>query len=160
MTFKKLITIIIIAVLALLMIGGAYYIVVMISQSRAEKSSAWGYYDGESINLENNSVFYNTLVNDSNLQTAYLNGDYNTLISSYYNAYQSQVVFEALSKEAKAAGITAPQELVNDLIIRAGVYNDENGNFSEELFKASSEAERITVNTYYTNYYPYNVVLS
>ena len=82
MTFKKLITIIIIVVLALLMVGGVYYVVVMIAQSKAEKSSAWGSYDGESINLENNSVFYNTLVNDSNLQTAYLNGDYNTLLSS------------------------------------------------------------------------------
>lgn len=160
MTFKKLITIIIIVVLALLMVGGVYYVVVMIAQSKAEKSSAWGSYDGESINLENNSVFYNTLVNDSNLQTAYLNGDYNTLLSSYYNAYQSQVVFTALLKEAKQAGIVAPQELVNDLIIRAGVYNDDSGNFSDEIFNSSSEAERITVNTYYTNYYPYNVVVS
>ncbi len=160
MTFKKLITILIIVVLALLMVGGVYYVVVMVSQSKAEKASAWGYYDGEAINLENNSVFYNTLVNDSNLQTAYLNGDYNTLLSSYYNAYQSQVVFTALSKDAKKAGIVAPQELINDLIIRAGVYNDSNGNFSDELFKQSSEADRIQVNTYYTNYYPYNVVVS
>ncbi len=160
MTFKKLITIIIIVVLALLMVGGVYYVVVMVSQSKAEKSSSWGSYDGESIVLENNSVFYNTLVNDSNIQTAYLNGDYNTLFSSYYNAYQSQVVFTALSKDAKEAGIVAPQELVNDLIIRAGVYNDSDGNFSDDLFKQSSEAERISVNTYYTNYYPYNVVVS
>ncbi len=160
MTFKKLITIIIIVILALLMVGGVYYVVVMVSQAKAEKSSAWGYYDGESINLENNSVFYNTLVNDSNFQTAYLNGDYSTLLSSYYNAYQSQVVFTALSKDAKEAGIVAPQKLVNDLIIKAGVYNDSDGKFSEDLFNQSSEADRLTVNNYYTAYYPYNVVVS
>ena len=160
MTFKKLITIIIIVVLALLMVGGIYYVVVMVAQSKAEKANAWGTYDGENIVIENNNVFYNTLVNDSNLQTAYLNGDYNTLLQSYYNAYQAQVVFTALSKEAKQAGIVAPQDLVNELILRAGVYNGSDGNFSQEVFDASSEAERVQVNSYYTAYYPYNTVLS
>ncbi|MBO7349100.1 MAG: hypothetical protein J6U27_04005 [Spirochaetales bacterium] len=160
MTFKKLITIIIIVVLAMLMVGGIYYVVVMVAQSRAEKASAWGTYDGENIVIENNNVFYNTLVNDSNLQTAYLNGDYNSMLSSYYNAYQAQVVFTALSKEAKKAGIVAPQDLVNELILRAGVYNGSDGTFSQEVFDASSEAERVQVNNYYTAYYPYNKVLS
>ena len=160
MTFKKLITIIIIAVLALLMIGGAYYVVVLISQSKAEKASAWGSYDGEDIRIENNNVFYNTLTNDSNLQNAYLSGDYNAMLSSYYSAYQAQVVFTALAKEAKQAGIVAPQELVNRLILNTGIYNDENGNFSEDVFNASSEAQRVQVNNFYTNYYPYTVVVS
>lgn len=160
MTIKKLITIIIIVVLALLMVGGIYYVIVMIAQSRAEKANAWGSYDGENIVIENNNVFYNTLVNDSNFQTAYLNGDYNTLLQSYYNAYQSQVVFTALSKEAKKAGIVAPQKLVNDLIIRAGVYNGSDGNFSNDVYNSTSDTDKAQVNTYYTNYYPYNLVLS
>ena len=160
LSFKKLITIIIIVVLALLMIGGVYYVVVLVSQSKAEKANSWGSYAGQSILIENNNVFYNTLVNDSNLQTAYLNGDYNTLLSSYYGAYQAQVAYMALSKDAKEAGIVAPQDLVNDLIIRSGVYNDENGIYSADVFNASSESERIAVNTYYTNFYPYTAVLS
>lgn len=160
MTFKKLITIIIIAVLALLMIGGVYYVVVLISQSKAEKASAWGSYDGEDIRIENNNVFYNTLTNDANLQNAYLSGDYNAMLSSYYSAYQAQVVFTALAKEAKQAGIVAPQQLVNRLILNTGIYNDENGNFSEDVFNASSEAQRVQVNNFYTNYYPYTVVVS
>ena len=160
MSFKKLITIIIIVVLAMLMVGGVYYVVVLISQSKAEKANSWGSYDDESIMIENNNVFYNTLVNDSNLQTAYLNGDYNTLLSSYYSAYQAQVAFMALSKDAKEAGIVAPQDLVNDLIIRSGVYNGEDGTYSADVFNASSEADRIAVNTYYTKYYPYTAVLS
>ncbi|MGP1508756.1 MAG: peptidylprolyl isomerase [Sphaerochaeta sp.] len=160
MTFKKLITIIIIVILALLMVGGVYYVIIMLQQSKAENSNAWGYYDGEAITLENNSVFYNTLVNDSKLQTAYLNGDYNTMLSSYYGAYQAQVVFNALTKDAKAAGIAAPQDLVNDLILTAGVYNGTDGKFSREKFDASSEAERMSVNNYYTKYYPYNLVVS
>lgn len=160
MTFKKLITIIIIAVLALLMIGGVYYVVVLVSQSKAEKASAWGSYDGEDIRIENNNVFYNTLSNDSNLQNAYLSGDYNAMLSSYYSAYQAQVVYTALAKEAKEAGIVAPQELVNRLILNNGIYGDENGNFSEEIFNASSEAQRVQVNNFYTSYYPYTVVVS
>lgn len=160
MSFKKLMTIIIIVALALLMVGGLYYVVVLINQSKAEKDSAWGTYDGEPILIENNNVFYNTLVSDSNLQTAYANGDYSSLYSSYYNAYQSQVAFMALSKDAKAAGITAPQDLVNDLIIKSGVYNGEDGKFSADVFNASSEASRVSVNNYYTNYYPYTAVIS
>ena len=133
MSFKKLITIIIIVVLAMLMVGGIYYVVVLVSQSKAEKANSWGSYDGESIMIENNNVFYNTLVNDSNLQTAYLNGDYNTLLSSYYSAYQAQVAFMALSKDAKEAGIVAPQDLVNDLIIRS-VNRPESPGISRHLF--------------------------
>ena len=160
LSFKKLITILVIVVLALLMVGGLYYVIVLVNQSKAEKANAWGTYDGEAILIENNNVFYNTLVSDSNLQTAYLSGDYSTLYSSYYNAYQAQVAYMALKKDADEAGITAPQDLVNDLIIRSGVYSDEDGNFSADVFNASSESSRITVNTYYTNYYPYTAVLS
>ena len=160
MTFKKIITIIIIVVLALLMVGGVYYVVVLVAQSKAEKANAWGSYDGEPILIEQNNVFYNTLVNDSNFQTAYLNGDYNTLLQSYYNAYQTQVVFTALSKEAEKAGIVAPQELVNDLIIKAGVYNGSDGKFSQEVYSSASESEKNQINSYYTNYYPFNLVQS
>ncbi len=160
MSLKKIITIVVIAVLALLMVGGFSYVMVLVSQSKAEKESAWGSYDGEDIRIENNNVFYNTLMSDTNLQTAYLSGDYNTMLSSYYNAYQAQVLFLALSKEAKQAGIVAPQELVNKLIIRNGIYNGEDGNFSEEKFNAASESEKLNVNNFYTSYYPYTVVLS
>ena len=158
-SFKKVLTIIIIAILALLMLGGIYYIVLMFQQSKAQNMNAWGFYDGEPILLESNNVFYNTLVNDSELQNAYLNGDYNTLMSSYYTAYQAQVVYTAVSKEAKQAGILTTQNLVNDMILTAGVFNDENGNYSEEIFNQATESEKLAINTYYTNYYPYNQVL-
>ena len=160
MSIKKIITIIIIVVLALLMVGGVYYVIVLVAQSKAEKASAWGYYDGESIVIENNNVFYNTLVNDSNLQTAYLNGDYQSLYDSYLSAYQAQVIFTAISKEAGQARIAAPQTLVNDLILKAGVYNGSDGKFSQDVYNSATETEKAQVNTYYTNYYPYNLVLS
>ena len=159
MSFKKIMTIIIIVVLAFLM-GFSIYALYPYLMDKQNKANAWGSYDGESILIEQNNVFYNTLINDSNFQTAYLNGDYNTLLQSYYNAYQSQVVFTALSKEAEKAGITAPQELVNDLILRAGIYNGSDGKFSQEVYGSATEAEKNQVNTYYTNYYPFNVVQS
>ena len=159
-TAKRIITTIIIAILALLMIGGLYYIIIMVSQSKSEDSNAWGYYNGKAIKIETNNVFYNTLMNDSNFQTAYSSGDYSTLMQSYYSAYQQQVLFTAISEDAEKAKIATPQELVNDLIISAGIYNDEDGNFSEETYKNTNEASRILVNSYYTSLYPYQVVLS
>ena len=159
-TAKRILTTVIIAILALLMIGGLYYIIVMISQSKSENSNAWGYYDGEAIKIENNNVFYNTLMSDSDFQTAYTNGDYSTMMQSYYNAYQQQVIFTAITKDAKAAKIAAPQTLVDQMILDAGVYNDDDGNFSEETYKSTSDANKILVNSYYTSLYPYQVVLS
>ncbi len=159
-TAKRVITTVIIAILALLMIGGLYYIIIMISQSKSEDSNAWGYYNGKAIKIETNNVFYNTLMNDTNFQTAYLNNDYSTLMQSYYSAYQQQVIFTAISEDAEKAKIAAPQELVNDLIISAGIYNDDDGNFSEEVYKSTAESSRILVNSYYTSIYPYQVVLS
>ncbi len=158
-TAKRIITTIIIAVLALLMVGSLYYIILMFSQQKSEKDSAWGTYDGTPIVIENNNVFYNTLMSDSSFQTAYLSGDYTTLMNSYYNAYQQQVVFTALSADAKKAGIRAPQTLVNDLILSAGVYNGDDGTFSEDIFNETPEASRILVNNYYANLYPYQTVL-
>ncbi len=159
-TVKKILTTVIIAILALLMIGSLYYIIVMISQSKSENANAWGYYDGEAIKIETNNVFYNTLMSDSNFQTAYASGDYSTIMQSYYSAYQQQVIFTAISKDAKAAKIATPQKLVDQMILDAGVYNDEDGNFSEEVYKGTADANKILVNSYYTSLYPYQVVLS
>ena len=159
-SIKKIITVVIISVLALLMIGGAYYIVVMINQAKAEKDSAWGSYNGEPIVLENNNVFYNALVNSSDFMNAQLTGDYNSLLTCYSNAYQQQVAFVALSQEADKSGILAPQDLVDNLILAAGVYNGEDGSFSEEVFNSASDASKTSVNTYYTNYYPYQQVVT
>lgn len=157
---KRILTTVIIAVLALLMVGSLYYIIVLVNQDKSEKASAWGTYDGTPILIENNNVFYNTLMSDSNFQNAYLTGDYNSLFNSYYNAYQQQVLYTAISADAKAAGIKAPQALVNDLILSSGVYNGDDGQFSEEVFNGTSEASRILVNNYYAGLYPYQAVLS
>ncbi len=159
-TVKRILTTVIIAILALLMIGSLYYIIIMISQSKSEDSNAWGYYNGKAIKIETNNVFYNTLMSDSNFQTAYTSGDYSTLMQSYYSAYQQQVLFNAITEDAEAAKIAAPQSLVNDLILSSGVYNDEDGNFSEETYKSTAESSRILINSYYTSIYPYQVVLS
>ena len=159
-TAKRVITTIIIAILALLMIGSLYYIIVMVAQAKSEDSNAWGYYNGKAIKIETNNVFYNTLMSDSDFQTAYASGDYSTLMQSYYSAYQQQVIFTAITEDAQAAKIAAPQKLVDDLIISSGVYNDEDGNFSEETYKNTAESTRILVNSYYTSLYPYQVVLS
>jgi len=159
-TAKRVFTTVIIAILALLMVGSLYYIIIMVSQGKSEKENAWGTYNGTPITIENNNVFYNTLMSDSSFQTAYLSGDYSTLLNSYYNAFQQQVFFTALSQDAEAAGIRAPQELVNKLILSSGIYNGDDGNFSEEKYNETAKASKILVYNYYESLYPYDVVVS
>lgn len=160
MSFKKVITIIVIVILALLMVGGASYIIAMVSQSKAEAQSTWGSYNGEAILLEPNTVFYNTLASSEDLSNAYLSGDYNTMISEYQNAYQQQVLFVALNQEAKEAGIIAPQDMVDDLILETGVYNGADGTFSEEVYNSATEAQKLSINNYYKTLLPYTIVVS
>ena len=123
-------------------------------------NEAWGYYDGNPILLEQNTVFYNTVVNDSNLRNAYLSGDYDSLYLIYHGAYQKQVLFMALSTDADKAKIVAPKQLVDELIMTSGVYDGEDGQYSDEVFNSASETEKKRINDYYSLYYPYSVVVS
>ena len=157
---KNFIVKIIIVILALLMVGSAYYIVILLTSDKSEEQASYGSYDGENILLEYNNVFYNTLMSDENFQNAYSTGDYNSLWTSYYQAYQSQVMYIALTKLAKKAGITAPQALVNKAIIESGVYNDENGSFSEDVYKSTDATVRSNTEGYFRTILPYQTVLN
>ncbi|MCF0238037.1 MAG: peptidylprolyl isomerase [Sphaerochaetaceae bacterium] len=159
-SIKRIISTVIIAILALLMVGGAYYIVVLFQQGKTESDNLWGKYNGEPISLSMNTVFYNTLMSDSNFNVAYLSGDYNTMYTSFLNAYQQQVFYTALKQQGKKAGISATQDITDDIILKVGVYNDEDGNFSVDVYNNTSDSQKKFTNDFYKAYYPYLEVSS
>ena len=73
-TAKRIATTVIIVVLALLMIGGLSYILIMYQQEH-DDSAVFGYYDGQPIKYEANSVFYNSVNGNSSYMDAMLSGD-------------------------------------------------------------------------------------
>ena len=160
-TPKKVITTIVIAILALLMIGGLYYIVILVQQG-TDESNVFGKYDGTPIKYEANSVFYNTLNSNSAYLAAVQNNDINTIYSSWYQAFQSQVLFTALSKMAEKAEITTPQKLVDKLLINSGVYAAEDGSksFDENVYASKPAADKANTYQYFEKMYPYYAVIS
>jgi len=157
-TAKRIATTVVIAVLALLMVGGLSYVIIMYQQDH-DDSNVFGYYKGEPIRYEAGSVFYNT-VNNSDYMTAYLTGDWSSMYSIWYEAYQGEVVYRALADLAKQAGVTSPEELVNRLVIDSGLYASEDGSktFDEEVYKATAPANRTATYNYLKKIFPYYVV--
>jgi hypothetical protein len=157
-TAKRIATTVVIAVLALLMIGGLSYVIIMYQQDH-DDSNVFGYYKGEPIRYEAGSVFYNT-VNNSDYMTAYLSGDWSSMYSIWYQAYQGEVVYRALADLANQAGVTSPDELVNRLVIDSGLYASEDGSktFDEEVYKATAPANRTATYNYLKKIFPYYVV--
>ncbi len=156
-TAKRVITTIIIVALALLMIGGSYYIIIMIRQSN-DDGNVFGYYDGQPIRYEAGSVFAAN-INQSDYSTAILNNDFNSLWSIWYSAYQNEIVYQAMNKAGKEAGIIAVPELVNKLIIDSGLYSDGENSFSEEVYKSTQASQRNSQYNYMESIYPYQMVM-
>ena len=157
-TAKRIATTVVIAVLALLMVGGLSYMIMMYQQDH-DDSSVFGYYKGQPIKYEAGSVFYNT-VNSSDYMSAYLSGDWSTMYSVWYQAYQNEVIYRALADLASKAGVTSPVELVNRLVIDSGLYASEDGSktFDEEVYKATAAANRSATYNYLKKIFPYYVV--
>ncbi len=156
-TVKRILTTVIIVVLAFLMIGGSFYYI--FAPGFRDDPNAFGNYDGTPVRYEANSVFYNTLMSDGQYQQAATSGDYNTIMQCWYKAYQGQVMYVALTKLAEKANIPAPQDLVNRMILDSGVYNGEDGKFSEQVYNDTPASYRTMTYQYIESVYPYQKVV-
>jgi len=157
-TPKRIATTVVIAILALLMIGGFSYMLIIYQQDH-DDSNVFGYFDGQPIKYEPNTVFYNTLNSNSDYMNAYLSGDWNAMWSLWYSAFQNEVVYRALADMAKKAGVVTTDELVNQTIINSGIYAGEDGTrFDESVYRAASPANRTATYNYVKKIYPYSVV--
>ncbi len=65
-----------------------------------------------------------------------------SLYQIWYQAYYSSVLHTALTEQAEAAGIKAVDKTINDYILNAGYYNDENGAFSSEVYNTTDQTTK------------------
>lgn len=149
----------IIVFLAFLMVGGTFFYI--FSPGFSGKDNAFGFYNKKPIVLENGNVFGRTLMADPAYAEAVQDGsnNYTQMYQSFYNAYQSQVVFDAVNEDAKAAKIPAPAAMVNKIILSSGAYNDDDGNFSLDRYNKILPAERQSFYQYVKSITPYENVL-
>lgn len=156
-TAKKIATTVIIVILAFLMIGGSFYYI--FTPGFREDANAFGYYGKKPVVYEANNVFGRTLQNDVDYAESAANGNYTQMYKSWSEAYQAQVIFEALNGLAEDAKIGAPKELVGKFIIDSGVFNNEDGEFDEEKYNSVHPIERQIFVDYVRNAVPYQVAL-
>lgn len=154
----RILFIAIIVFLAFLMVGGTFFYI--FSPGMNDKSNAFGFYDGKAVVLESGNVFGRTLMADENYTNAIESNNYTQLYQSFYNAYQSQVVFDELDAEARAAKIDSPTPVVNKVIIDSGVYNGDDGRFSIDRYNNILPAERQAFFSYVKLITPYQIVES
>lgn len=109
-----------------------------ISSIFARDSIEFGSYNGERIEYKYGNYFYNQYVN---LASAY-GSDANNAYNIWYQAYYNTVLHTALTQMAEKAGITAVEKAVNDYILQSGVYNGEDGAFSQSTYESTSSAIR------------------
>lgn len=105
-----------------------------------ESSIVFGKYDGKNIEFKYGNFFYNTYYNTVSRLGS--NADFNSIFQAWQNAFTQTVVHEALTQEADKAGIVATDAAINKAILDSGVYNNAEGNFDEEAYRAASQTTK------------------
>ncbi|MGN0907184.1 MAG: SurA N-terminal domain-containing protein, partial [Bullifex sp.] len=108
----------------------------------AEDSIVFGKYNGEKIEYKPGNYFGSQV---NSLASQYDSLDMSSMYSIWYQAYQSTVLQTALNQEAAKAGIKASDYAVNQYILDAGFYNNEEGVFDKTVYDSRTQAERETV---------------
>lgn len=109
-----------------------------ISSIFARDSIEFGSYNGEKIEYRYGNYFYNQYVN----LASYYGSDASNAYNIWYQAYYQTVLHTALTQMAEKAGIVAVEKAVNDYILNSGVYNGEDGTFSQSTYESTSSAVR------------------
>ncbi len=111
-----------------------------ISSLFQKDSIVFGTYDGKDIEYKYGSYLYNQV---NSIASQYgSNLDMSSLYQIWYQAYYSSVLHTALTEKAEAAGIKAVDKTINDYILNAGYYNDENGAFSSETYNSTDQTTK------------------
>ncbi|MBR1937540.1 MAG: SurA N-terminal domain-containing protein, partial [Spirochaetales bacterium] len=105
-----------------------------------ESSIVFGKYNGKNIEFKYGNFFYNTYYNTVSRLGS--NADFNSIFQAWQNAFTQTVVHEALTQEADKAGIVATDAAINKAILDSGVYNNAEGNFDEEAYRAASQTTK------------------
>lgn len=155
---KKITTTIIIVILAFLMVGSSFYM--LFAPGYSDDVNAYGYYNKKPILNEPNNTFGRTLWSDPEYVRAAEANDTGSILQTLYGAYQAEVVYMAVSEQAEDAKIIAPKKLVENMILDSGVFNNEDGEFDEKLYRSIPESNKQAYFQYIKNATPYQIALN
>ena len=153
---KKILTEIVIIALALLMVGGLLYAIQAFRQE-TDTSNVYGYYDGVPVKYEPYNVFASYLEQDDNYKNGLESNNVLQIYNSINSAYNMQLLHEAAVHMAKKTGISISDEVVDKLVVNSDYFDDENGNFSNQVYKNSMAVYVDLVRRFLAEQYPYTV---
>ncbi len=129
----------VIGIVILILISITFVLPTTIFSTGSAADTVLGTYNGKKIKLSD-TYLQNQISNLAN-QYGGINS-IDTYIQVLTQAYQTTVYAEALGQMAKSAGFKVTDEAVDNMIIESGIYNDENGNFSADIYNSTDRYSR------------------
>ena len=131
----------IIGVVVLILISLTFVLPTTVFTGSGSSSVEFGRYNGEKIELSYGNYFYQQLA--SIMSSGAVNSQ--NMMQAYQRAYYMTVLETALRQMADQAGITVSDKMIDRAIIESGIFNDENGNYSSDLYREASAMEKSSV---------------
>jgi hypothetical protein len=120
----------------------------------------FGSYDGENIAYSMDSYFYDQYQYYGKQYTSDANTDSNlALYQIWSQAFNSTVVYTAITKMANTVGIKSTEKTINDAIINSGYYNVDNM-FNVETYNNTSADQKSAIRKEIVRAIPYQTVLN
>lgn len=158
LTVSRFFAIVIIILIVIALTGtGVFYLV--IPQLNKKNQLCFGAYDKEKILFEQNSKMQTELAILAQQHPDLANSpDFFSQYQLWSQAYNNAVFRTAAEKMARQSDVRAPQKLVDRTIIDQGVYNDEDGNFSEAKYNETPNERKAAINRNVKNALPTSII--
>ena len=152
----------IIGVIILILISITFILPTTIFTSTGSSQIVFGKYNGKKISLELDNFFYYQLQTIANYYAQQYGGTLpqTALGQVYLEAFQSSVIYEAVSEMADKAKIEPSSDAITKAVIDLGYYNDENGDFDSERYKSATDSEKASAQKMAELSLPYTMVMS
>lgn len=122
-------------------------------------SIVFGSYNGEKIEYAQDSYFYDQYQKYGSEYKGSTTDSNMALYQIWSQAFNSTVLYTAVSQMAKAAGIIETEETINKAIIDSGYYNVD-GKFNTEAYNKASTEQKNSIRKTITRVLPYQTVLT
>lgn len=120
----------------------------------------FGSYDGEDISYSQDSYLYDQYQYYGKQYKGDANTDSNmALYQIWSQAFNSTVVYTAITEMAKSVGIKSTDETINEAIINSGYYNKD-GLFNVETYNSTSADQKASIRKEVVRAIPYQTVLN
>ena len=146
----------IIGVVVLILISLTFVLPTTIFSSGNSSSIEFGRYNGEKIELAYGNYFYNQL---SSIMSSG-NVSNQNVMQAYQQAYYTTVLETALSQMGEQVGISVTDRMVDNAIVESGFFNDENGNYSSDLYREASAMTKSMLRMQFEETIPAQMVMN